>query len=366
MDNGSTEWVDGLVEITDHNTYYNWLDSQKRKDLTIGIPQEDPTLPLILESNLELNSTIIVDNTLLLELAPEPVPELAPESATPHGETFESTTPHGDAPEDIKGKMPIRPRVLSGIPGSTVVPASTILTLPLKAKSSFESDTPFEKSQSDIDSDSSTEDKWYDTKTQPSITVDPLIQQAQIATQKARVKMIQKYSKRHKVEHFKPGDIVAIRIPKEDRTSTDNRTLWGRILTEPHSHRYKIATQYGVLNRLMPTKDLGIVNKHLWSSIIIPETINEIALTTAAREASTSQRVKISCQCKGLCNTKRCRCVKEGQKCTIHCHKDDHDCGWLSHLIVRTEIALIEPESSTRSRRKRARADTIGNVIVVD
>ncbi|KAH8799031.1 hypothetical protein F5884DRAFT_838716 [Xylogone sp. PMI_703] len=257
MDNGSTEWVDGLVEIA--------LAMNTQAHTTINcVPAE---LLFRDQSSLELNLTIIVDNTT--------PPESAPESVTPHGEAFESTTPHGDTPGDIK--------------------TSVILTFPLKAKSRFESDIPFEKSQSDIDSDSSAEDMWYDTKSQLLITVDPLIQQAQIATQKVRVKMVQKYSKRHKIKHFKPGDIIAIRIPKEDRTLTDNRTLWGRILTEPYSYRYKIVTQYGVFNRLMSIKDLGVVNKHLWLSIVIPETTNEIILTIAAREASTSQRVKISC-----------------------------------------------------------------------
>ncbi|KAH8799432.1 hypothetical protein F5884DRAFT_838668 [Xylogone sp. PMI_703] len=197
MDNGSTEWVDGLVEIA--------LAMNTQAHTTINcVPAE---LLFRDQSSLELNLTIIVDNTT--------PPESAPESVTPHGEAFESTTPHGDTPEDIK--------------------TSVILTFPLKAKSSFESDIPFEKSQSDIDSDSL------------KICVDPLIQQAQIATQKVRVKMVQKYSKRHKIKHFKPGDIIAIRIPKEDRTLTDNRTLWGRILTEPYSYRYKIVTQYGFL-----------------------------------------------------------------------------------------------------------------------
>ncbi|RFU23827.1 hypothetical protein B7463_g12510, partial [Scytalidium lignicola] len=62
MDNGSTEWADGLVEITlaintqkhstinctpaellfrDRSTYIDWLDSQKRKDPAIGVLQED-------------------------------------------------------------------------------------------------------------------------------------------------------------------------------------------------------------------------------------------------------------------------------------------------------------------------------------
>jgi hypothetical protein len=77
-------------------------------------------------------------------------------------------------------------------------------------------------------------------------------------------------------------------------------------------------------------------------------------LGLAAREASTSTRVGISCQCKGLCSTKRCHCYNEAKGCSVHCHNDNHNYGNLSGLATRTEIALVE-----RPRQKRARADTI-------
>ena len=158
------------------------------------------------------------------------------------------------------------------------------------------------------------------------------------------------------IQYFEIGDIIFIKVPREDRTSTDNRRLFGRILEEPYSHRYKILTSSGVIKRLIPTKELGIVDESLWSDIIIPTTTATVTLAYAAKEASTSIRVGISCQCKGNCNSKRCKCHKEGRQCTIHCHQDDHDCGNLSELTTRTEITLVE-----RLRRKRARADTIGN-----
>jgi hypothetical protein len=140
--------------------------------------------------------------------------------------------------------------------------------------------------------------------------------------------------------------------------STSNRRLFGRILDEPYPHRYKVLTHSGIIQRLVPTKGLGAVDKALWSDICIPESTKEVSLGLAAREASTSARVGISCQCKGLCNTKRCRCCKEGKKCSVHCHRDDHDCGSLSGLAVRTETALVE-----RPRRKRVRTNTIGRSV---
>jgi hypothetical protein len=110
--------------------------------------------------------------------------------------------------------------------------------------------------------------------------------------------MAQKYSKKHNIQHFDIGDIVSLKVPREDRTSTDNRRLFGQILEEPYSYRYKVLTCSGIIKRLIPTKELGIVATALWSDINIPKTTKEVTLGLAAREASTSARVGISCQCK--------------------------------------------------------------------
>ncbi|RFU29545.1 hypothetical protein B7463_g6793, partial [Scytalidium lignicola] len=92
---------------------------------------------------------------------------------------------------------------------------------------------------------------------------DPVIQKAQQSTQNARIRMVEKYSKKHDIQHFKIGDIVSVKIPREDRTATDNRRLYAQILDEPYPHKYRIITQSGIINRLMPTKDLSVVDQSL-------------------------------------------------------------------------------------------------------
>jgi hypothetical protein len=174
-----------------------------------------------------------------------------------------------------------------------------------------------------------------------------VIQKAQEATQNARTKMAQKYSKKHTIQHFDIGDIVSLKVPREDRTSTDNRRLFGRILEEPYSYRYKVLTCSGIIKRLIPTRELGVITVALWSDINLPETTKEVTPGLAASEASTSTRVGISCQCK---------CYKETKQCSVHCHRDDNKCGNLLGLATRTEIAQVD-----RPRRKRARANTAGN-----
>jgi hypothetical protein len=45
----------------------------------------------------------------------------------------------------------------------------------------------------------------------------------------------------------------------------------------------------------MPTKSLRVIEQALWSNILIPTSIKQVTLGLAAREASTSTRVGISC-----------------------------------------------------------------------
>ena len=75
--------------------------------------------------------------------------------------------------------------------------------------------------------------------------------------------MIRKYTKKHDIQHFKIGAIVSLKVPREDRTSTNNKRLFARILDEPHSHRYKVLTLSSIISRLIPTKSLGVVEQAL-------------------------------------------------------------------------------------------------------
>ncbi|KAF5120254.1 hypothetical protein E5D57_012260 [Metarhizium anisopliae] len=318
MDNGSTEWANGIMEVTlamntqkhstigcapvellfrERTSYIDWLNQQKRVDPTIGVAQEDSTEP--------------------------PIYTLSPSTPTP-GPAINI----GVGPGSSQITMHISPEAALG---SEI---NVRISSPTQSCSNYES----EKEQ-----------------TGPQNT-DQVIAKAQKATQKAKLRMMQKYSKQHTIQHFNIGDIVSVKVPREDRTSTDNRRLFGRILVEPYAHRYKVLTTSGVIKRLIPTKGLSAVNESLWPDISIPRSTKEVTLTEAARDASTSARVGVSCQCKGECKTKRCRCYKEDKKCTVHCHRDDHNCGNQSELATGTELALVE-----RPKRKRARADTVGN-----
>jgi hypothetical protein len=81
----------------------------------------------------------------------------------------------------------------------------------------------------------------------------------------------------------------------------------------PYKDRYKVQTTYGRIDRLMPTRELIAIPKVLQDSINCNGPAAEITLSRAALEASTSDRVIISCKCKNQCNSRRCRCFKESE-----------------------------------------------------
>ncbi|KAK8912342.1 hypothetical protein VCV18_012530 [Metarhizium anisopliae] len=195
MDNGSTQWANGIMEVTlamntqkhsaigcapvellfrERTSYIDWLNQQKRVDPTIGVAQEDSTEP--------------------------PIYTLSPSTATPS-----PAINIGVGPGSSQITMHISPEAALG---SEI---NVRISPPTQSCSNYES----EKEQ-----------------TGPQNT-DQVIAKAQKATQKAKLRMMQKYSKQHTIQHFNIGDIVSVKVPREDRTSTDNRRLFGRILEGP-------------------------------------------------------------------------------------------------------------------------------------
>ncbi|KFY44142.1 hypothetical protein V495_03620 [Pseudogymnoascus sp. VKM F-4514 (FW-929)] len=132
-------------------------------------------------------------------------------------------------------------------------------------------------------------------RTELQATPDPVIERAIVATQRARISMVRKYTKKHDIQHFDIGAIVSIKVPREDRTSTDNKRLFAQILEEPYPYRYQILTASSIIQCLIPTKSLGVVEQALWGDIVIPTSTKKVSLRIAAREASTSAQVGISC-----------------------------------------------------------------------
>ena len=79
------------------------------------------------------------------------------------------------------------------------------------------------------------------------------------AVQHARTKMANRYNKRFHIDHFEVNSIISLRIPKEDRATLDLPRLYARVLAQPHTGRYQLQTQYGILDRLYPIAEINHV-----------------------------------------------------------------------------------------------------------
>ena len=178
---------------------------------------------------------------------------------------------------------------------------------------------------------------------------DPILAKVKENSRWAKGKMVQKYSRKHKIEVFVPGDVIALNLPPGTKTSTDNKRVWAKVIAEEHPNRYRLQTKWGILKTLVPTRELNRVKKVLEDSLDQDEYMGPstpILLSQVALKASSSIRVVISCKCKGKCATKRCSCFKNNTKCSVHCHHDsEHDCGFLASLALRTEVGLVAKEA---------------------
>ena len=116
-----------------------------------------------------------------------------------------------------------------------------------------------------------------------------------------RQKMAEAYNKKHEIIVYSLNDYVTVKVPREDRTATDNLRLFGRIIEIPKNNRYKIQCEYGVLDRLYSTKDLNKLSDENQSTIaerFKNAPFTPITIHAAAAKGSTSTRVPTSCACK--------------------------------------------------------------------
>ena len=92
------------------------------------------------------------------------------------------------------------------------------------------------------------------------------------------------------------SDVVTIKLPCGTQTFTNNKKVFGRVLAMPKPDRYELQTQYGVVEWLLPTKELERVPVSMGFTVNGPSI--KVAISKVALEASTSGRVVVSYKCK--------------------------------------------------------------------
>lgn len=136
-------------------------------------------------------------------------------------------------------------------------------------------------------------------------------------------KMTQQMLKKRKVVDFKVGDFVRVNIPKIDRFNIDRPTLPCKIL-EKIDNQYRLGCKFGVINVCYSSGELEVLGTDTYAELSkIPS--NQISIREAARFQSVGMVSGSICNCKGTCNSKKCKCIKANVKCTSRCHSG-HSC----------------------------------------
>ena len=147
------------------------------------------------------------------------------------------------------------------------------------------------------------------------------VQQEADANYRANAEKVKlKYSKRKRVinETFTEGDLVTVRVPKIDRSSTDQPRLVAKVVKTRGTvdKWYQLQCKFGILDGWYRTGELmpygGICS-------ISFDNDTKVTLREAARKENSNMIQRKKCMCQGPCS-KNCYCVKNSMMCTSHCH----------------------------------------------
>jgi hypothetical protein len=187
-------------------------------------------------------------------------------------------------------------------------------------------------------------------------------------TQRKVIAMEKRYNKVNKVEVFEEGDLVRLKIPVEDRCTTDNKRIFCRVIDVKYGNQYSLQCEYGILPGFYRTKNMDRLTSTIPHHIppFKKGSHRELTLREAARLQSPAELMQVRCGCKGNCATVRCKCFKGKVECTLHCHGRDGGARCTNTGDSAAPSGTFKLKRNTRPappepNQKRQRADTQGN-----
>jgi hypothetical protein len=146
-------------------------------------------------------------------------------------------------------------------------------------------------------------------------------QDLQIYTEKM-VNQMNKGKKR--IKEYQIGDLVRVAVPKIDRFSVDRPTLPCKIIEKTENNKYGLGSKFGTIEIYYAANELEPLGTAAFPELNeIPS--NKISVREAARLQSIGTLSVGICNCKGECNSNKCRCKKAGGICGSRCHSG-HSC----------------------------------------
>ncbi|CAG8595124.1 1259_t:CDS:2 [Rhizophagus irregularis] len=138
-------------------------------------------------------------------------------------------------------------------------------------------------------------------------------------------KMANQMSKgRKRIKEYQISDLVRVAVPKIDRFSVDRPTLPCKIMEKTENNKYSLGSKFGIIGVYYSASELEPLGTETFPELeVIP--LNKISIREAARLQSAGLVSGGICNCKGECNSNKCRCKKAGGDCSSRCHSG-HSC----------------------------------------
>lgn len=121
-----------------------------------------------------------------------------------------------------------------------------------------------------------------------------LLKNVRNQTALVRNEMIERDGRDHPPIQFTIGQLASLRVPRKDRHATDNKRIICQILSIPHPGLYQLQTEFGVLKKKSPVRDLDIVPQSMSFDIRPNSSTKPITLRTAARLDSQQKSTSVS------------------------------------------------------------------------
>ena len=127
-------------------------------------------------------------------------------------------------------------------------------------------------------------------------------------------------------KRFKPaedGDNVNVPIPEVDRGRLDPANFTA--VVQNHNEEtglFTLGTKVGTLKTQFSRNQFELLTQKFLTTDDVPENV-EVGVREAARlHSNTGGQGFFKCSCQTKCQSKRCKCNRDGVKCNSRCHKN--------------------------------------------
>ena len=152
-------------------------------------------------------------------------------------------------------------------------------------------------------------------------------------TQHQQAKRMQKRVREDTIQDVPVGGICLVPIDKVDRSKVDPRRLPCVVVEVTPRIQYRLACKAGVLDRVLCRQDfLYEPNKTpvfygLQDALQNWTVMKKVSVRAGSGAiAPSGGQGHLHCGCSGKCDSKRCGCLRAGQRCNSRCHPTNSKC----------------------------------------